>query len=384
MTELEFGERLKNYRKARGLTQQELADRLGVSNKSVSRWESGGYPDVATLGPLARALGVTVDDLLGESPPLRRFDRAEWQNLLSFAFAIGGGVLYFLLDLFVPVLVCFALYLGADAYGVYLQQHYTFHSKWFRRASLLMSFFVCWSLAGQVGSAVLPLAFPSLALSLTQLAAGLFSNSGWLSLLAALLVLLLVRLLAAAGLALVTQWAACRLTGETDRLPLSLRLRLERVPFTLTKALPALGPVLAGGFWCLYLIRPPLPDWFYLSQEDLFGALLAILAGLSLLWLLVRRRFGMVLPALTVLALSACHTGLLTYPGAYSRISGEIFQNTGSLNYLMYVPFGQPTWGTLLLTVALTILYLACCRVRVHLDLRTSPAQEHTGERGIS
>lgn len=42
MAELEFSERLKRLRKARGMTQQELADQLGVSNKSVSRWESGG------------------------------------------------------------------------------------------------------------------------------------------------------------------------------------------------------------------------------------------------------------------------------------------------------------------------------------------------------
>ena len=122
MTELEFGERLKQYRKARGLTQQELADLLGVSNKSVSRWESGSYPDVATLGPLAHALGVTVDDLLGVAPPLRSLGRADWQNWLSFAFAIGGGVLFFLLDLFAPSLVCYLLYLGAMAYGVYLQK----------------------------------------------------------------------------------------------------------------------------------------------------------------------------------------------------------------------------------------------------------------------
>ena len=78
MTELEFGERLKQCRKQKGLTQQELADPLGVSNKSVSRWESGSYPDVATLGPLARALGVTVDDLLGTAPPIRTLGRSDW------------------------------------------------------------------------------------------------------------------------------------------------------------------------------------------------------------------------------------------------------------------------------------------------------------------
>lgn len=88
-----FSERLKRYRKEKNLTQQQLADALGVSNKSVSRWESGGgYPDLPLLVPLAKALGVTADDLLDEEKPVRALTRADWQGLLSFAFALGYGL----------------------------------------------------------------------------------------------------------------------------------------------------------------------------------------------------------------------------------------------------------------------------------------------------
>ena len=130
--EPDFSERLKNYRRAKAMTQQDLADQLGVSNKTVSRWESeGGFPDVSLLVPLARALGVTVDDLLDEERPVRSLERADWQGLLSFAFALGGGVLFFLLDLFMPMLLCYLAYLGCVAYGVYLQRYYARHSRWF-------------------------------------------------------------------------------------------------------------------------------------------------------------------------------------------------------------------------------------------------------------
>ena len=68
MTEMEFAERLKRYRKAKNYTQQELADLLGVSNKSVSRWESGGIANMrrSKISLLAKVLkispAVLIDD----------------------------------------------------------------------------------------------------------------------------------------------------------------------------------------------------------------------------------------------------------------------------------------------------------------------------------
>ena len=66
-----MGARIAARRKALGLTQKQLAARLLVSDKTVSKWELGGScPDPALLVPLARTLGLTVDELLtGEAPP---------------------------------------------------------------------------------------------------------------------------------------------------------------------------------------------------------------------------------------------------------------------------------------------------------------------------
>lgn len=56
-------------RKEMGLTQQQLAERLGVTNKAVSKWESGnGIPDISLFTALAEVLGVTADELLRGEP----------------------------------------------------------------------------------------------------------------------------------------------------------------------------------------------------------------------------------------------------------------------------------------------------------------------------
>ena len=52
-------------RKAKGLTQEQLGEKLGVSNKTISRWENGNYmPDLSLLEPLSKELGITLNELL--------------------------------------------------------------------------------------------------------------------------------------------------------------------------------------------------------------------------------------------------------------------------------------------------------------------------------
>lgn len=56
---------IKQLREAKGLTQAELAERIGVSSKAVSKWETAkGLPDITLLEPLAAALDVSVMELM--------------------------------------------------------------------------------------------------------------------------------------------------------------------------------------------------------------------------------------------------------------------------------------------------------------------------------
>ena len=63
------GGTIKALREARNLTQAELADKIGVSSKTVSKWETAkGLPDITLLQPLASALGVSVIELMNGQP----------------------------------------------------------------------------------------------------------------------------------------------------------------------------------------------------------------------------------------------------------------------------------------------------------------------------
>lgn len=72
MNQIKIGKFIAERRKQRGLLQKDIAARLGISEKTVSKWECGnGLPEVVYMEPLCRILGITVNELLaGESIPI--------------------------------------------------------------------------------------------------------------------------------------------------------------------------------------------------------------------------------------------------------------------------------------------------------------------------
>ena len=80
------GAAIRQLRESRNLTQAALAEQIGVSSKTVSKWETGkGLPDISLLQPLAQALGVSILELMTGEPVINRNVSA---NLLRGKFCV--------------------------------------------------------------------------------------------------------------------------------------------------------------------------------------------------------------------------------------------------------------------------------------------------------
>lgn len=90
---MEFGEKLKDLRKSRGLTQEELAEVLYVSRTAVSKWESGrGYPNIDSLKEISKYFSVTVDDLLSGEKILTLAEKENKSNIRNMCSFLFGSV----------------------------------------------------------------------------------------------------------------------------------------------------------------------------------------------------------------------------------------------------------------------------------------------------
>ena len=91
---MSFSENLKIARKARGLSQEELAEDLEVSRQAISKWEQGeSYPEVEKLLQLCAALDVSMDELFSGELGAKRH-RAEAAQGISIRAPISGAIVF--------------------------------------------------------------------------------------------------------------------------------------------------------------------------------------------------------------------------------------------------------------------------------------------------
>ena len=92
MDQIKTGRFIAARRKERGFLQKDVAARLGISEKTVSKWECGnGLPEVVYMEPLCQLLGITVNELLaGETIPIleimNRIDRSRLDLIKQLEF----------------------------------------------------------------------------------------------------------------------------------------------------------------------------------------------------------------------------------------------------------------------------------------------------------
>ncbi len=101
MDQIKIGKFIAALRKENGMTQEQLGEKLGVTNKTVSRWETGNYlPDVEMLSLLPQEFGVSLNELVvGERLAAEKFQETADHNLAAAltdsAFTLKERVAFF-------------------------------------------------------------------------------------------------------------------------------------------------------------------------------------------------------------------------------------------------------------------------------------------------
>ena len=94
MNQYVTGVMIKRLRESRNITQQQLAERINVSDKAVSKWETGrGYPDISLIEPLSAALGVSVIELFSGEDVVNSNKSANMLRVKLYVCPICGNVI---------------------------------------------------------------------------------------------------------------------------------------------------------------------------------------------------------------------------------------------------------------------------------------------------
>ncbi len=89
------GTTIKRLREAKGITQAELAEQIGVSSKTVSKWETTkGLPDISLMEPLSNALGVSIMELMSGNTVINRNISCNLLRSKFYVCPICGNILH--------------------------------------------------------------------------------------------------------------------------------------------------------------------------------------------------------------------------------------------------------------------------------------------------
>ena len=89
------GTAIRELRTRRGLTQLQLAQKLDVSDKTISKWETGkGYPDITLLEPIAEVFGISVTEFLSGAPVLNRNVGGNMMKSRFYICPVCGNILH--------------------------------------------------------------------------------------------------------------------------------------------------------------------------------------------------------------------------------------------------------------------------------------------------
>jgi len=87
-----MGKRIASLRKEKGMTQLELAEKMGVTDKAVSKWERDlSLPDINAIPKLAELFGISVDELMqGETETKRSMNRSDIEEMVDTVLKAVG------------------------------------------------------------------------------------------------------------------------------------------------------------------------------------------------------------------------------------------------------------------------------------------------------
>lgn len=93
---MDFGEKLKEIRRNEGMSQEQLAEKIGVSRQAITKWETGrGLPDVENMVILAEIFKMTLDELVSQEKSRSR-NKVQFMKAKLFMILIVTSTLIFI------------------------------------------------------------------------------------------------------------------------------------------------------------------------------------------------------------------------------------------------------------------------------------------------